>query len=246
MIKNPFMRVKYENNSESLDVTKDNQKVDINKKEQCEENPNKNISSRSIDIKHIKEYLIKNCIEDIKKENKEAIYTHVLEFFNMKNVFINKEELENVINVLLNEMYGYGILEKYINDTDITDIRVISYSEIYVKRMGKWILVKDSFLSKEQYEEYIRYVVTRNSSVVNYETPIITISDKKYKLRIEIGIEPVNIYSPSMVIRIHRIDQNTTLEKLFLVDEMLDETSYEMVQNIISNMSSCIISGRRR
>ena len=46
---------------------------------------------------------------------------------------------------------------------------------------------------------------------------------------------PVNIASPNLVIRIHRIDKEASLETLFLQDEMLDAKSYKIIDKIVKS-----------
>ena len=141
-------------------------------------------------------------------------------------------------------MFGYGILQKYIDNEEVTDIRVVSYNNIFIKKYGKWEKIQDTFKNNEDFAEYIRYCALKNNSNINFDTPVITISDKIYNLRIEMGIEPVNVKSPNIVIRIHRVNENINLETLFLVYNMLDATSYKVISEAISNEKNIILSGK--
>ena len=44
---------------------------------------------------------------------------------------------DSTINDILNRLFGYHILQKYIDDTDVSDIRVTRYDNIIIKKKGK-------------------------------------------------------------------------------------------------------------
>lgn len=196
------------------------------------------------DIKDLREFVIKNYLEYLQKGYKEKLIEKLrkdlIQIFNVNDI----NEVEKIINNLIDKMFGYDILQKYIDTKDITDIRVVKYDNIYIKRCGIWEKVEDKFQDEQDYEEYIRYCALKNNASINYDMPIIVVSDKNYNLRIEIGIEPVNTKSPSLVIRIHQKNQKVSLEELFLKDEMLDKNSYEMIINSVKNLNSIIIAGK--
>ena len=69
---------------------------------------------------------------------------------------------------------------------------------------GKWCKIDESFSSETEFYNFVRYCVLKNNGKITHENPIVIVSDRKNHLRIEAGISPVNIISPSLVIRIHR------------------------------------------
>ncbi|MEG1363700.1 MAG: ATPase, T2SS/T4P/T4SS family, partial [Clostridia bacterium] len=151
---------------------------------------------------------------------------------------------DKIITDVINKMFGYDILQIYIDDIDVTDIRVTSYKDIYIKKKGEWIKENISFKDENEFYEYVRYCVLKNNGNINYDTPIIILSDKKYNLRIEAGILPVNINSPNIVIRVHRHNKNNTLESLFLKDDMLDADMYKFLIKCINDKKNIVLSGK--
>ncbi|MBQ8043753.1 MAG: CpaF family protein [Clostridia bacterium] len=145
---------------------------------------------------------------------------------------------------IIDKIYGYGILQKYIDNEQISDIRVVSYDLIYIKERGKWKKVGDTFESKQELEEYVRFCALKNNSSINFETPIVVFSDRKDSLRIEAGIEPANVMGPSLVIRIHRKNVVANLEKLYAEYNMLDKQSYKIMKFEIGNMNNVILCGK--
>ena len=196
-----------------------------------------------IDIKELQKFAIENGIEYLKKGLKEPIVKMLEEFITFNYNENNVENINVVINKVLDNMFGYGILQKYILAEEVSDIRVVKYNLIYVKKLGKWEKVEESFENEDEFLEYIRYCVIKNNQNINFDIPIIVVSDKKYNLRLEAGIEPVNSISPSLVIRIHR-NNNKTLKSLFTKEKLLDKKSYELIKEAVIGESNIIISGK--
>lgn len=152
---------------------------------------------------------------------------------------------ESTIKNILDRIFGYYILQKYIDDDDVSDIRVTSFDRVFVKRKGNWERIKESFNSKEDYTNFVRYCILKNHGKITNEEPIVVVSDRKNNLRIEAGIEPVNVSSPNLVIRIHRPNLNQTLEELFMTDiEMFDLDIYKFLVKSIISGCNIIISGK--
>lgn len=200
-------------------------------------------SGNKVDIKKLQKFVIDNGLEYLKKGAKESIVKMLQEYitFNYENLDI--KEIDYIISKVLDNMFGYGILQKYIMSAKVSDIRVVKYDLIYVKELGKWRKVEESFENEEDLLEYIRYSVIKNNSNINFDTPIVVISDKKYNLRIEAGISPVNSVSPSLVIRIHR-KSNDSLDSLLNNVKMLDKEAYDIIKKAINQDSNIIISGK--
>ena len=199
---------------------------------------------KEINLNEIKTYLINEKLNIIKSENIELLTEEIKKYLYEKYYVKDEKTIIEVIDKIINKMFGYDILQKFIEDINVSDIRCIDYNHIYIKQKGKWIKIKESFNNEEEFLEYVRYVVLKNGSNINYDIPIVVLSDKKYNLRIEAGISPVNIKSANLVIRIHRINNNISLETLYLKDNMLNLSIYKFLNNIIRNNSNIVISGK--
>lgn len=195
-------------------------------------------------VAELQKYVINNYIDYLKDELKNALKNKLEEYICTKYYIKSEIEINQIIQVLFSKLFGYDILHKYITMPNVTDIRVVKYDLIYVKSLGKWKKVEEKFKSEEEFIDYIRYIILKNNASINFETPIVVVSDKKYNLRIEAGISPVNVISPSLVIRIHRLNSSVSLETLYLDDEMLDAKSYKIISKIVSKGKNVILAGR--
>ena len=195
-------------------------------------------------ILKLRDYVINNYMdylkENMKDKLKEKLNKDIYDLYGITD----EQKVNNIITILLDKMFGYGILQKYIESKDVTDIRVVKFDSIYIKRKGIWEKVEDKFTSEEEFNEYVRYCALKNNSNINFDVPIITVSDKIYNLRIEMGIEPANVKSPNIVIRIHRFNEIINLETLFLVYDMLDASSYKILLNAVNEGKNIIFSGK--
>lgn len=209
-----------------------------------------------------------NNVEPNLEVNKDKVIGEIISFLinnysdYLSDIDINRNIVENIIREkvykeyanmntestiknILDRIFGYYILQKYIDDVDVSDIRVTSFDRVFIKRKGNWERIKESFNSKEDYTNFVRYCILKNHGKITNEEPIVVVSDRKSNLRIEAGIEPVNVSSPNLVIRIHRPNLNQTLEELFMTDiEMFDLDIYKFLVKSIISGCNIIISGK--
>lgn len=209
-----------------------------------------------------------NNVEPNLEVNKDKVIGEIISFLinnysdYLSDIDINRNIVENIIREkvykeyanmntestiknILDRIFGYYILQKYIDDVNVSDIRVTSFDRVFVKRKGNWERIKESFNSKEDYTNFVRYCILKNHGKITTEEPIVVVSDRKNNLRIEAGIEPVNVSSPNLVIRIHRPNLNQTLEELFMSDiEMFDLDIYKFLVKSIISGCNVIISGK--
>ncbi len=245
MIINPYnvdentsARHKYEENKYIETNTKLGSNIPEEKKQEEKKKELENISRET------EKHIISNYLETLGKSNVEKTKQIILEYIYSKFKNIQKEDSDKIAIEVVDKIFGYGILQKYIEDEVTTDVRAVGYNEIYIKKLGKWEKSREAFGSKEEFEEYVRYCVLKNDSAINNLVPIVAISDKKFNLRIEAGIRPVNIKNPSLVIRIHKQNEEKSLETLMVKYNMFDCEVYKFLVDIVENEKNIIICGR--
>lgn len=199
---------------------------------------------KEISIEEIQKYLIDNYLDDLKQKNYSIVEEKIEKYIYDINLKLENDETKQITNYVIDKMFGYDILQKYIENENITDIRVVRYNLIYVKEKGIWKKTEDAFKNNEEFNTYLRYCILKNNANINFDSPLVTASDKEYNLRLEAGISPVNAISSSLVIRIHRHNLNITLESLFIKDKMLDSNSYTNIIAMIKNQKSIVICGK--
>ncbi len=164
----------------------------------------------------IKYYTTDNyeIVFDIKNQKKtiEDFKTDINEFID--EYYPEETQKELVIQTVIENLFGYGILTPLIDDEDITDIKILAYNQIRYKKQGKRYTSDIKFSSKQAYKRFIENVATKNKANISnmnalqrfvdnksldkyilrftLNTPFIT-SDEDYKIIIR--KEPRDFYS---------------------------------------------------
>lgn len=203
-----------------------------------------NNKTKEIDITKVAKEIVEKVIGTSKtKEKIETIQKAEALLVNEYHIADSKK-MNEIIDIVINNIYGYGMFQKYLTDGKTSDIRVVAYDRVYVKQKGIWIKTQDKFETKEEFEDYIRFCALKNNYNINFENPIGVFSDRKNSLRIEAGIEPANVTSPSLVIRIHRKELPSSLEILKDEFSMLDNNSYCLLKAGVKAGKNIILCGK--
>lgn len=213
------------------------------KNETTEKQEAQNVSKRDA-VNEIIAFLIQNYSEYLSEvdENRQFVENLVKEKVYRDYANMNTD---STIKDILNRLFGYHILQKFIDDKSVTDIRVTRFDNIIIKKNGVWEKTNETFYNEEEFLNFVRYCVLKNHGKITRETPIVIVSDRKNNLRIEAGIEPVNVVSPNLVIRIHRPDKIQTMEELCITDiEMFNVDMYKFLLNSMKAGGNIIISGK--
>ena len=210
----------------------------------CENESHKYETNKDAVISEIISYLIMNYsdyLSDI-NINKVAVENIVREKVYKEYSNMNTE---STINSILDRLFGYHILQKYIDDENITDIRVTKFDNIFIKEIGIWKKAKETFSNENDFLNFVRYCILKNGGKITSEMPIVTVSDRKNNLRIEAGIEPVNVSSPNLVIRIHRPNGINKLQELSNKNiSMINEDIYKFLSKAMISGCNIVISGK--
>jgi pilus assembly protein CpaF len=151
----------------------------------------------------------------------------------------NRDEL---IRKVFDFMFGYGELQPYIDEEDITDIDGTFYNQFVIKRHGVRSKIPVNFGSEKIFDTYCKLVAVRNGGILNENDSHCRVTDEKNRLRINVSIKPRNISSPAISIRKHRKDSYTLrdLQKL----GMLNSKLIEMLERLASSDASVLFCGK--
>ena len=143
-------------------------------------------------------------------------------------------------------IFGYSRLSALIDDRTVSDIRVVSYDNIRIKRKGQRMAAGVAFASPREYRQFIDYIATRNQVNISNLNAIQRVTDNEshpdFILRFTVSMPLVNTYSePYLCIR--------KVPKIFpqmneLIDqEMLDRDTAEMLIRRFRQGSTLICGG---
>ena len=124
----------------------------------------------------------------------EEFRKSVKRFFTGKG--LNDKEAEELTDRFIKSIEGYQILEELINDESISDIKVLSFNNIRVKRNGKRESTNIKFKDNDDYKKFIKVVAATNEINLSRINAMQTFLDKdsndKFRLRFNISTEYVN------------------------------------------------------
>jgi pilus assembly protein CpaF len=181
--------------------------------------------------------IVSNITFDILKDSPEIVVEvangtaerQILEKEIIKNIDKNMYHLglyrEELIKKVFDFMFGYGELQQFIEDQDISDIDGTKYNEFVIKRKGIRQKINVNFGSEEIFDTYCKLIAIRNGGILNENDSHCRVTDEKYRLRINVSIKPRNINSPSISIRKHRKNSYTLqdLNNLGMIDSYIKE-----------------------
>ena len=129
-----------------------------------------------------------------KIKSTEEFRKSVKRFFTGKG--LNDKEAEELTDRFIKSIEGYQILEELINDESISDIKVLSFNNIRVKRNGKRESTNIKFKDNDEYKKFIKVVAATNEINLSRINAMQTFLDKdsndKFRLRFNISTEYIN------------------------------------------------------
>lgn len=119
---------------------------------------------------------------------------------------ISPRQVRELISLFEQYIFGYSRISPLIDDREISDIRIVSYDNIRVKKQGKRMDAGISFLSEKEYRQFVDYVATKNQVNISNLNAIQRFTDSDshpdFILRFTVSMPLVNTYSePYLCIR---------------------------------------------
>lgn len=149
---------------------------------------------------------------------------------------------EQLIKGVFDFLYGYGPLQSYIEDEDISDIDGTRYNEFVIRKNGQRMPIPLNFGSDNAFEAYCHIVAIRNNGILNANDAHCRVSDEDWRLRINLAIPPRNLFGPSISIRKHR-KKSYSIEDLVYLD-MLDNESAALMRRLAQEECTILFCGK--
>lgn len=150
---------------------------------------------------------------------------------------VSKDKLKEIKDIL----FGYDILQPFIDDPDITDVLVNDPDTIFIKKYGEKIKVDVSFVSEQELIKYCYKIVAMNGGTINQNQAQVVVTDKERNLRIVVSFPPIATKSATISIRKPAASQSLyNLEKA----GMFDSDTKEYLKYAVKNKKTIIIAGK--
>lgn len=175
------------------------------------------------------------------KSNKSALEKEIIRIIDndmKKTVYLR----EDIIKRVFDFMFGYGQLQKFIDDEDVSDIDGTSYNCFAVKRSGVREKVNINFGSERFFDTYCKLIAIRNNGILNENDNHCRVTDENNRLRINLSVRPRSATGPTISIRKHR---QTSYNMNDLVNlGMMNPDVKELLEYMAKGSASLVFCGK--
>ncbi|HEX3276725.1 MAG TPA: CpaF family protein, partial [Gemmatimonadales bacterium] len=170
----------------------------------------------------------------------EAIRKVVHDLISQESIALNFDERETLVVQVLDEIFGLGPLEPLMQDSDISDILVNTYKNIFIERHGRLEKTDVRFQDDKHLLQVIDRIVSAVGRRIDDSQPMVDarLPDGS---RVNAIIKPLAIDGPHLSIRKFRRDALSAEDLLRY--ESATEQMVELISGIIKARLNVLISG---
>lgn len=166
---------------------------------------------------------------------------HVTAYYNLEG-----KRRDRLLEQFEQYIFGYSRLSVLIDDRDVSDIRVVGYDNIRIKKKGQRMAAQVAFASPREYRQFIDYIATRNQVNISNLNAIQRFTDNEshpdFILRFTLSMPLVNTYSePYLCIR--KVPKTFPQMCELIEQGMLDRETAELLVSRFRQGSTLICGG---
>ena len=159
---------------------------------------------------------------------------------------ISLQEKYSIFDTLLQNMFGFGVIEPMLQDENVTEIMINGSREIFIERKGKLEKPTDSygkkitFTNEEELKNIIDKIVAPLNRKVDESNPIVDarLPDGSW---VNVVLNPISLDGTSMTIR--RFPENPySMEQLIEKGTISNECA-EFLRNLVEAKYNIVVSG---
>lgn len=149
----------------------------------------------------------------------------------------DKQQLRQAI---LDDVLGYGPIEKFLKDPEVTEIMVNGFETIYIERFGQLEETEARFINEQQLRRIIDKIVAGIGRRIDESDPMVDarLPDGS---RVNIIIPPLALDGPTMTVRKFAADP-LTIDDLVSFGTLTERTA-EFLEACVRGRLNCLVSG---
>ena len=160
--------------------------------------------------------------------------------------YCGQEDRKELLELFERYIFGYSRLSPLIDDITISDIRVVSFDNVRIKREGMRMDAGIAFRTSKEYRQFIDYVATRNQVNISNLNAIQRFTDTEshpeFILRFTLSMPLVNTCNePYLCIR--KVPKKFPLMKELIDKKMLDLDTAQLLIRRFRQGSTLICGG---
>ena len=170
---------------------------------------------------------------------KEEIKKYVIQTIQKEYPGLQHKEKLMLAEKITNEISGYGIIEKFRNDPDVTEIIVERYDKIVVEKHGKLHETGEKFYSEEDLRLVAERIVAPLGRRLDQSSPTV---DARLQdgSRVNIVIPPIAVDGTQMAIR--KFKPNISMDKLIEYGSLTEKIK-EGLTKCVQGRLNILVSG---
>ena len=107
----------------------------------------------------------------------KTIRSELSEYESDSGAAITEEEKDIIMEIIDRELWGYGVIDPYIHEEDISDIKIYGCDRVMVKEVGKRKKLDVKFESDKAYKKFVAKLLERNKINLGTANAIQTFTD---------------------------------------------------------------------
>lgn len=182
---------------------------------------------------------------NIEKEEFLEIIKRQLEKFTS-----DEDQIKDSLERLDKWIWGYYIIEDFLNDDRISDVKIYNENNIRLKRKGKRIGTNEKFKNKSDYLRFVDNICAKNKVSLTDLNSILVFSDiegnDRARLRFNITGPNINV-SEYPVVQIRKIlKHKKSLEALTTAEEnhMIPKELLPFLKHVAKHSSGMLVTGK--
>jgi len=153
---------------------------------------------------------------------------------------LNFREKKYIVGAVFEAIRGLGVLGQIISDTEITEVMINGYKDIFVERAGRLQKLENHFESRQELETIITKFVSQSGRAVNESEPIVD-THLEDGSRVNVVMPPIALNGPIVTIR--RFPKEAmTVQKLIQYGSITPEVA-EVLELLVRARYNIFVSG---
>jgi len=179
-------------------------------------------------IEKLSDVIFKRNVSDA--ELKLKVRREVQSLLSENDTPMTVEEKKKITDDLIDDVVGYGPVEEFLKDNEITEIMVNNSSTIYIEKFGKLYLTTKTFLDKAHLLRVIDKIVSKVGRRVDEAVPYVDarLPDGS---RVNVIVHPLALNGPILTIRKFAADP-------FTIDDLVEMGT--CTRNVAIFLEACV------
>lgn len=200
-----------------------------------------------VDLAKVKNFLTGALLKGIDssehlapEQRRQVAYQSLVQIYSRTGLQLSDEVREKLFREVLDELTGFGPIQPFLNDPEITEVMVNGPKHIYVERKGKVIRSEITFENNDHVMRVIERIVTPLGRRIDADHPTVDarLPDGS---RVNAVIPPVAIDGPTITIRKFSKDRLSISQ--LVAFGALTESMAEFLKACVVARLNIIISG---